>query len=178
MSNQEFDLTRNDKFYELRIPSYIHAKDCVYYEFHLKNLVKNKSYVKMYRFKELKEIHEQLKEMQVNHLSTLVRTASFPQNALLEKDQQRSSADQGTEEHAAQVLFHHRQWPIHKRHQGNQTVHPQFQSWQSVSQHFFGEEPIRQSVVDQGQVTGEDGCFDHDQHWGVKKEEMIFNFIQ
>ena len=63
----------------------------------------------MYRFKELKEIHEQLKEMQVSHVSTLVRTASFPQDALLEKDQQRSSADQGTEEHVAQVLFHHRQ---------------------------------------------------------------------
>ena len=47
----EFDLTRNDKFYKLSIPNYTHYKDSVFYEIHLKDLVKNQTYVHEFRYK-------------------------------------------------------------------------------------------------------------------------------
>ena len=55
-NNNEFDFTRNDKFYALTIPKYIIEDDTVLYEFHLKDLIANREYVHLYRFKELKEI--------------------------------------------------------------------------------------------------------------------------
>lgn len=53
----EFDFTRNDKFYTLTIPKYNTDEDTVMYEFRLKDLVTNKEYTHHFRFKELKEIH-------------------------------------------------------------------------------------------------------------------------
>ena len=64
--NCEFDFTRNDKFYELTIPAYSHIGDSVYYEVHLKDLVQNQIFIHSFRFKELKEYHEQLLELKVN----------------------------------------------------------------------------------------------------------------
>lgn len=53
----EYDFSRNDKFYELTIPSYSHVGDSVYYQVHLRDLVLNQTYVHNFRFKELKEFH-------------------------------------------------------------------------------------------------------------------------
>ncbi len=47
----EFDFTRNDKFFTLTIPKFLIEDDTVQYEFHLKDLVANKEYVHMFRFK-------------------------------------------------------------------------------------------------------------------------------
>lgn len=57
MISNEFDFTRNDKFYTLSIPKYLIEDDTVLYEFHLKDLVSNKEFVHLFRFKELKEIY-------------------------------------------------------------------------------------------------------------------------
>lgn len=52
--NTDFDFTRNDKFYSLAIPTYIIEDDTVLYQFHLKDLIVNRDYVHLLRFKELK----------------------------------------------------------------------------------------------------------------------------
>lgn len=41
-NNNDFDFSRNDKFYTLTIPRYSVYDDVVLYEFHLKDLVTNK----------------------------------------------------------------------------------------------------------------------------------------
>lgn len=56
-NDNEFDFSRNDKFYSLSIPRHSTYDNTVLYEFHLKDLVNNKEYVNFFRFKELKEIH-------------------------------------------------------------------------------------------------------------------------
>lgn len=40
--NNEFDFTRNDKFFSLSVPRYSNYDDVVLYEFHLKDLVTNR----------------------------------------------------------------------------------------------------------------------------------------
>ena len=50
-NNNEFDFSRNDKFFTLTIPKHILEDDTVLYEFHLKDLVSNKAYVQHFRFK-------------------------------------------------------------------------------------------------------------------------------
>lgn len=56
----DYDLTRNDKVYELKIPDYIQLKDVVFYNFELKDLLLNKKHCKLFRYSDLKEIHEKL----------------------------------------------------------------------------------------------------------------------
>ena len=63
--SQEYDFSRNDKFYELTIPEYEHYGELVYYKVHLRDLVKNKTYMHFFRFKELKEFHETLLKLKV-----------------------------------------------------------------------------------------------------------------
>lgn len=65
-NSYEFDFTRNDKFYALNIPNYILEDDTVLYEFHLKDLINNRVYVRTFRFKELKEISESLTVLKVS----------------------------------------------------------------------------------------------------------------
>lgn len=50
-NSNDFDFTRNDKFYHLTIPKYTIEDDTVLYEFHLKDLVGNREYVYHFRFK-------------------------------------------------------------------------------------------------------------------------------
>lgn len=64
-NNNEFDFSRNDKFFTLTIPKHSLDDDTVLYEFHLKDLVSNREYIQNFRFKELKEIHENLSVLKV-----------------------------------------------------------------------------------------------------------------
>lgn len=75
--SKEFDFTRNDKFYELTIPYYSHSGNLVLYEVHLRDLVQNKLYVHSFRYKELKEFHENLLELKVNWLSYSLNSPNF-----------------------------------------------------------------------------------------------------
>lgn len=56
----DYDLTRNDKVYELKIPDYVQLKDAVFYNFELKDLLHSKKHCKLFRYSDLKEIHEKL----------------------------------------------------------------------------------------------------------------------
>lgn len=67
----EFDFSRNDKFYSLTIPRYSSYDDVVMYEVHLKDLVNNKEYINFFRFKDLKEIHEELSNLKVKYFSII-----------------------------------------------------------------------------------------------------------
>ena len=53
----DYDFSRSDKFYLLRIPTYVVEDGVVLYEMHLKDLTNNEAYVCKYRFKELKTVH-------------------------------------------------------------------------------------------------------------------------
>ena len=86
-NNNDFDFTRNDKFYTLTIPNYILEDDTVQYEFHLRDLVANKDYSYLFRFKELKEVYDTLNVLKVYIYITSARVARFPQNTFLEKNQ-------------------------------------------------------------------------------------------
>ncbi len=62
---KDFDFTKNDRFYELTIPSYYHQGESVFYEISLKDLVQGKKYLCAYRFNEFKLIHENLQKLKV-----------------------------------------------------------------------------------------------------------------
>jgi hypothetical protein len=64
-NNNDFDFTRNDKFYTLTIPKYTLEDGTVQYEFHLRDLVANKDYHHLFRFKELKEVYDTLNVLKV-----------------------------------------------------------------------------------------------------------------
>lgn len=83
----EFDFSRNDKFFTLTIPRYLFDDDTVLYEFHLKDLVSNREYVQNIRFKELKEIHESLNVLKVFIFCNSALTSGVSENSLLEKNQ-------------------------------------------------------------------------------------------
>ena len=50
----DYDLTRNDKVYELKIPDYVQLKDAVFYNFELKDLLHSKKHCKLFRYSDLK----------------------------------------------------------------------------------------------------------------------------
>lgn len=50
MDNKEFDFGRNDRFYDLTIPTYYHIGDSVFYEVNLKDLVTGLKYTCSFRF--------------------------------------------------------------------------------------------------------------------------------
>jgi hypothetical protein len=56
-NNKEFDFGRNDRFYELTIPSYFHIGDSVFYEVNLKDLVKGSNHICSFRFNDFKTLH-------------------------------------------------------------------------------------------------------------------------
>jgi pullulanase/glycogen debranching enzyme len=58
----DYDFSRSDKFYLLRIPTYAIEEGVVLYEMHLKDLTNNETYVCKYRFKDLKAVHETLEK--------------------------------------------------------------------------------------------------------------------
>ncbi len=58
----DYDFSRSDKFYLLRIPTYVMEDGVVLYEMHLKDLTNNDTYHCRYRFKELKAVHETLEK--------------------------------------------------------------------------------------------------------------------
>jgi hypothetical protein len=63
----DYDFSRSDKFYLLRIPTYVVEDGVVLYEMHLKDLTNNEVYVCKYRFKELKAVHETLEKFDIPH---------------------------------------------------------------------------------------------------------------
>lgn len=82
----DYDFTRSDKFYQLKIPTYQIEEGVVFYEISLRDLVNNEVYLNRLRFKEMKNIHEALQSRQVL-LAYPVRTTPFPQDAFLDQDQ-------------------------------------------------------------------------------------------
>lgn len=58
----DFDFSRADKFYSLRIPAYFIEESVVFYEIHLKDLTNCETYISRYRFKELKNVYELLND--------------------------------------------------------------------------------------------------------------------
>lgn len=62
---KEFDFIKNDRFFDLTIPSYYHQGQSVFYQISLKDLVQGKKYLSAYRFNELKLIHENLLKLKV-----------------------------------------------------------------------------------------------------------------
>ena len=58
----DFDFSRADKFYSLRIPAYFISESVVFYEIHLKDLTNCETYITRYRFKELKNVYELLND--------------------------------------------------------------------------------------------------------------------
>jgi hypothetical protein len=61
----DYDFSRSDKFYILKIPTYSIEDAVVLYEMHLKDLTNNEIYICKYRFKELKQVHESLDKFDV-----------------------------------------------------------------------------------------------------------------
>ena len=53
----DFDFSRTDKFFNLRVPSYIIDAGVVFYEMNLKDLTNGDIFVSKYRFKDLKNLH-------------------------------------------------------------------------------------------------------------------------
>ena len=53
----DFDLSRSDKRYLVKIPSYKMQDTTPYYEIHLKDLVQNTTFVSQYRYNTFKEWH-------------------------------------------------------------------------------------------------------------------------
>ena len=59
----DFDFSRSDKLYHLRVPAYSCENGVIFYEFDLKDLIYNETYVTHFRYNELKNIHEQLDKL-------------------------------------------------------------------------------------------------------------------
>lgn len=76
----EFDLTRNDRFFSLKIPYYIIEDDLVLYEIHLKDLVNNRTYVHTFRFNNLKTINQKLLDKNVLHTPYSVKLLNSPKH--------------------------------------------------------------------------------------------------
>lgn len=53
----DFDFTRSDKLYSLKVPSYSVEKGIVYYQFQLRDLIYNELYYSNFRYNELRDIH-------------------------------------------------------------------------------------------------------------------------
>lgn len=53
----DFDFSRTDKFFHLRVPAYFIENGVVFYEMNLKDLTNGDVYICNYRFKELKNLH-------------------------------------------------------------------------------------------------------------------------
>lgn len=64
----DFDFSRSDKLYSLRIPTYSIENGTVFYQFHLRDLIYNETYISNFRYNELKNIHEMLDKLDVNCL--------------------------------------------------------------------------------------------------------------
>ncbi len=61
----DFDFTRSDKLYTLRVPSFSVENGVVYYQFQLRDLIYNEVYNSLFRYNELKFIHESLDQLDV-----------------------------------------------------------------------------------------------------------------
>lgn len=57
LQDNDLELIRNDKFYELSIPIYCHSGDSVLYEIHLRDLIQNREFTRFMRFNDLKDYH-------------------------------------------------------------------------------------------------------------------------
>jgi hypothetical protein len=64
-NNKEFDVNRDDKFYEIKIPSYYYIGDSVFYEVHLKDFIRGSNHICSFRFNEFKSVHENLIKLKV-----------------------------------------------------------------------------------------------------------------
>lgn len=82
----DYDLSRTDKRFCIKIPRYSMEDGVVLYEIVLKDLVNNEVFLCSYRFKELKAINDELIDLKVS-FADLVRPAAFPQNSLLDQNQ-------------------------------------------------------------------------------------------
>lgn len=56
----DFDFSRSDHLWSLTVPLYSHEGTVVFYHFHLKNLVTGETYTSLFRYNELKDMHERL----------------------------------------------------------------------------------------------------------------------
>lgn len=61
----DFDFTRSDKLYTLRVPASSVENGVVYYQFQLRDLIYNEVYTSLFRYNELKFIHESLDQLDV-----------------------------------------------------------------------------------------------------------------
>lgn len=61
----DYDFSRADKFYTLKIPTYSIEEGVVFYQMNLKDLTNCEIYVCQYRFKDLKAVHESLEKLDV-----------------------------------------------------------------------------------------------------------------
>lgn len=123
MENLDYEVVRDDKFYELTIPKYEQTGDSVFYEVHLKDLVANRDYIRSFRFKEFKEFYENLKKLEVLFILVLALIARVPQNTHLEKDKQESQNDSGKKINFGELFQHFGQWPIRPRSTSNKEIY-------------------------------------------------------
>lgn len=65
-NNKEFDFGRNDKFFDLTIPTYYHIGDSVFYEINLKDLVRGSVHICSFRFNDFKSVYENLTKLKVH----------------------------------------------------------------------------------------------------------------
>jgi hypothetical protein len=72
----DYDLSRTDKYYSVKIPSYSMETGVVLYEIVLKDLITNDIFVSSYRYKELKTMNDDLVKLKVT-FANLVCPASF-----------------------------------------------------------------------------------------------------
>jgi len=60
-----YDFSRTDKFFSLKIPLYHIEDGVVYYEINLKDLITSEVYICRCRFREIKSIHDKLINLKV-----------------------------------------------------------------------------------------------------------------
>lgn len=77
-NKSDYEVIRDDKFFELTIPKFEKNGDAVFYEVHLKDLVSHRDYVRLFRFNEFKDFYDSFKKMEVLLLVMLDITARIP----------------------------------------------------------------------------------------------------
>lgn len=61
----DYDFSRSDKLFILKVPTFKIEDGVAYYEFNLRDLINNETYVSQFRYNELKNIHELLTKLNV-----------------------------------------------------------------------------------------------------------------
>lgn len=76
----DYDFSRSDKLFILKVPSYQLQDGVPYYEFNLRDLIHNDNYVSHFRYNELKNIHEILTKLNVT--LSIFSLSSLPSQSL------------------------------------------------------------------------------------------------